>query len=754
MDVHFAKKTGFFIVCLFAFSVNVLASVNTFAGFQRHEPNTPRANWIPAIKSPTAANPVAYFHDDELKFSISMTGMRAGETWSAEVLPPNPDGTPGSRILLAYSPITWDGRCFTQPGRTPVCFTIPSGNGSIAWWFNPQCQPTGTWTIKLKNNGVVFKTAYVDLLPKVDDVNVLARRFAVNQGAYPQSYDSICHPKTGRRAVNCQDPNATAMPYSIAAKGCLISSLDMVMKYHGRNAAFAASPVALNAHLARGPDPEKVGGTFGYTKGGNFKLRRLDSFPGGNVRFDKKIKKRNDALLLQKLCAFGPTPIAVKGNLHFVVATGFSNLGKPSQTIEILDPAGGVATTLAQRYGNTYSGIRSYAGPGVPPVANRSMIEVRAYSPVQLFLTDPLGRRLGFDKATGQMVNEIPGGSYGEEPELSLDPTFVDPDPTKVLSIYNNVANGAYKLDVIGTGTGTYDLTFMFEDANSNPFGGKGINKVPVTLGAVHTYTFNYNSAPGSVMMIGGGAPAPGVNHPPVADAGPNQAVECAAGLANVTLNGAGSSDPDGDPLTYRWSGPFGVATGVKPIINLPLGTHVITLTVNDGKGGVATATSQVTVQDTTPPVVNAGANITIPATGPNGAPFNLQPAVSDTCCITNVVISPRMPTYPVGTTAITATATDCAGNTASSMMQLTVQAVGAPPVPPTPNPNLGAGGANPPNPPVAGNGGGQTGTGVNPPSPSTPAIVKDDDGQEGDEDDQKDEEEDGVDKHEEDKTQ
>jgi hypothetical protein len=39
-------------------------------------------------------------------------------------------------------------------------------------------------------------------------------------------------------------------------------------------------------------------------------------------------------------------------------------------------------------------------------------------------------------------------------------------------------------------------------------------------------------------------------NSPPVADAGPNQ-TGVAAGT--ITLNGSGSYDPDGDPLTYSW---------------------------------------------------------------------------------------------------------------------------------------------------------------------------------------------------------
>jgi hypothetical protein len=89
------------------------------------------------------------------------------------------------------------------------------------------------------------------------------------------------------------------------------------------------------------------------------------------------------------------------------------------------------------------------------------------------------------------------------------------------------------------------------------------------------------------------------VNAPPVAEAGPDQVLECGS---TVTLDGSASSDADGDPLSYAWTGPFGTRTGPVVHATLPLGTHAILLTVSDDKGGTDTDSVTVTVRDTTPP--------------------------------------------------------------------------------------------------------------------------------------------------------
>ena len=91
-------------------------------------------------------------------------------------------------------------------------------------------------------------------------------------------------------------------------------------------------------------------------------------------------------------------------------------------------------------------------------------------------------------------------------------------------------------------------------------------------------------------------------NAAPVANAGPAQNVVAGA---VVTLNGSGSSDANGDPLTYSWTGvskppgstaALAATTSASPTFTADLpGTYVVGLVVNDGKVNSAQSTVTVT---------------------------------------------------------------------------------------------------------------------------------------------------------------
>ena len=94
-------------------------------------------------------------------------------------------------------------------------------------------------------------------------------------------------------------------------------------------------------------------------------------------------------------------------------------------------------------------------------------------------------------------------------------------------------------------------------------------------------------------------------NTPPVADAGPDQ--DAFVGEA-VALDGSGSGDPDGDPLTYRWVfnimpassvAVLSAATAANPsFVPDEAGTYVIQLIVNDGQADSAPAEVTVTATE------------------------------------------------------------------------------------------------------------------------------------------------------------
>jgi hypothetical protein len=112
--------------------------------------------------------------------------------------------------------------------------------------------------------------------------------------------------------------------------------------------------------------------------------------------------------------------------------------------------------------------------------------------------------------------------------------------------------------------------------------------------------------------------------------------------------------------------------------VNVP-GTYTLTYNASDDSGNAAaTVTRTVNVVDTTAPSISCPANIvvTLPAnTTAVSMPVSFSVSASDSCDSTPDVVTSKASgsSFNVGTTVVTATATDDAGNTASCSFSVTV---------------------------------------------------------------------------------
>jgi hypothetical protein len=115
--------------------------------------------------------------------------------------------------------------------------------------------------------------------------------------------------------------------------------------------------------------------------------------------------------------------------------------------------------------------------------------------------------------------------------------------------------------------------------------------------------------------------PAIVANQPPIANAGVDQNISLPTN--SVTLNGSGSSDPDGTISSFLWTKISGSSqltmvsnTSASTVVNnLTSGVYSFQLTVTDNSGAIALDTIKVIVNAAPanqPPVANAGADITI----------------------------------------------------------------------------------------------------------------------------------------------
>jgi hypothetical protein len=215
--------------------------------------------------------------------------------------------------------------------------------------------------------------------------------------------------------------------------------------------------------------------------------------------------------------------------------------------------------------------------------------------------------------------------------------TFTDPGATAndgCAGSFPATASGAVDANTPGTYTITYNAT----DPSGNA-------AVPVTR------TVNVVDTLAPVITLNGPNP---------------MTVEC---HTSFTDPGATANDACGGPVPVTASGSVNV--------NVP-GSYTITYSATDG-AHPATATRTVNVVDTTAPVISCPANIVVSlplnSSATSMAVNYPAPTATDSCSSTTTITSSPASgsVFPVGTTTVTSTATDPAGNSSSCTFTITV---------------------------------------------------------------------------------
>ena len=150
------------------------------------------------------------------------------------------------------------------------------------------------------------------------------------------------------------------------------------------------------------------------------------------------------------------------------------------------------------------------------------------------------------------------------------------------------------------------------------------------------------------------------VASPVVANAGPDQTVECTGATTSVTLDGTASTGSG--TLTYTWKeGTTTLGSGATLAVSLPTGAHTITLTVSSSGGGSDDDEVLITIVDTLAPTITL--NGTDPMTVECHTTFSDPGAMASDACAgdltSSITVSGSVNPNVVGPYTLTYTVSD-----------------------------------------------------------------------------------------------
>ncbi|MGQ0722024.1 MAG: PKD domain-containing protein [Candidatus Eiseniibacteriota bacterium] len=278
------------------------------------------------------------------------------------------------------------------------------------------------------------------------------------------------------------------------------------------------------------------------------------------------------------------------GNLAPVAAAG------SDQTVTDSDGNGSQSVTLngsgssdsdGTIQGWVWSEAGSQIGTGVSPTLT---FTVGTHN-VTLTVTDD-----GSSADTDVVVITVLAGGGGNQPPVA----DAGPDQT----VTDSDGNGSQSVTLDGNGTFDADGSIIWAEwSEGGNLIGNGRNPTVTFTVGVHTVVLRVSDDQGAIgtdtVLINVLPQGGGGNQSPTAAAGTDQTVTDSDGNGSqgVTLNGSGSSDPDGTIVSWVWrEGGSQIATGSSPGVSFAVGAHTVVLTVTDDGGLTDTDTVVITV--------------------------------------------------------------------------------------------------------------------------------------------------------------
>jgi uncharacterized repeat protein (TIGR01451 family) len=345
---------------------------------------------------------------------------------------------------------------------------------------------------------------------------------------------------------------------------------------------------------------------------------------------------------------------AVGANVTFAITT--RNNGPANATgIQVSDllPSGYAFVSATPSQGSYTSGTGSWS---VGNLVNGASATLQITAMV---------RGTGSYSNTASLVSSTPGDQNSANNQASASvipniptntPPFANAGPDQTAPVGNIITlNGTASSDADGDSL-TYSWSFISRPPTSGAVLVNPASVVPTfVIDAAGTYVVQLVVNDGTVNSLPDTVTISTSNSKPVANAGPDQTVYV---TQTVQLNGNGSTDIDGNPITYSWL-VTGRPTGSSAVLSDPTivnptfpadksGVYTVQLVVNDGL--LNSNPDMVSISTlNSPPVANAGANQTVKV----GAQVQLNGAGSTDVDGNSLIYKWSITTKPAGSSAV-----------------------------------------------------------------------------------------------------